>query len=41
MNLNFPDGTNDLITISEKSNFSFSELIPVVHKLLENGLIRR
>jgi len=38
--LNLSDGTNDLITISEKSNFSFKELIPVVNKLLENGLIK-
>jgi len=37
--LNLADGTNDLISFSEKSKSSVQELIPVVNKLIENGLV--
>jgi len=37
--LNLADGTNDLITISEKSKISVKDLIPVVNKLIENGIL--
>ncbi|MBG0859636.1 MAG: DUF4910 domain-containing protein [Bacteroidales bacterium] len=39
--LNLADGTNDLISISEKSNIPVPELIPVVERLLENGILTR
>jgi aminopeptidase-like protein len=39
--LNLADGTNDLITISERSKIPLQELIPEVNKLIENGLIRK
>jgi aminopeptidase-like protein len=38
--LNLSDGSNDLISISERSKISIQELIPVVNKLIENGIIR-
>jgi len=37
--LNLTDGTNDLISISEKSKIPISQLIPVIDKLIENGII--
>ena len=37
--LNLSDGTNDLITISEKSKISVKDLMPVVDKLIENGIL--
>lgn len=37
--LNLADGTNDLITISEKSKIPVKDLIPVVDKLIKNGII--
>jgi aminopeptidase-like protein len=39
--LNLSDGTNDLIDISEKSKVPVRELIPVIDKLIENGILRR
>jgi aminopeptidase-like protein len=38
--LNLSDGTSDLINISERSGISIKELIPVINKLKENGLIK-
>lgn len=37
--LNLADSTNDLITISEKSKISVKDLIPVIDKLIENGIL--
>ena len=37
--LNLTDGTNDLISISEKSKIPVQQLIPVIDKLIENGII--
>jgi aminopeptidase-like protein len=37
--LNLADGTNDLISISEKSKIPFSQLIPVIDRLIENGIL--
>jgi len=37
--LNLSDGTNDLITISEKSKISVKDLMPVVDKLIQNGIL--
>lgn len=37
--LNLADGTNDLISISEKSNIPVQQLIPVIDKLIENGIL--
>lgn len=37
--LNLTDGTNDLISISEKSKIPVKDLIPVVDKLIENGIL--
>jgi aminopeptidase-like protein len=37
--LNLSDGENDLITISEKSKLPVKDLIPVVEKLIENGIL--
>jgi aminopeptidase-like protein len=37
--LNLSDGENDLITISEKSKIAVKDLIPVVAKLIENGIL--
>ena len=37
--LNLSDGTNDLISISEKSKINIFELIPVVNKLLKKGIL--
>lgn len=37
--LNLSDGTNDLIDISEKSNTPIAELIPVIEKLIDNGIL--
>ena len=37
--LNLSDGTNDLITLSEKSKINIKELIPVIDKLIENGIL--
>ena len=39
MDINLSDGTNDLITISEKSKISVKDLMPVVDKLIENGIL--
>ena len=39
--LNLADGTNDLISISERSKIPLQELIPEVNKLIENGLIKK
>ncbi|NWJ51786.1 MAG: DUF4910 domain-containing protein [Bacteroidetes bacterium] len=39
--LNLSDGTNDLINISEKSKISINDLIPVLNKLIEEGIIMR
>lgn len=39
--LNLSDGSNDLISISERSKMPVMELIPVVKKLEENGILRR
>jgi len=38
--LNLADGTNDLISISEKSKIPVKKLIPVIDKLIENGIIK-
>jgi len=38
--LNLTDGTNDLITISEKSKIPVKDLIPVVAKLIKNGILK-
>jgi len=37
--LNLTDGTNDLISISEKSKIPISQLIPVIDRLIENGIL--
>jgi len=37
--LNLADGTNDLISISEKSKIPIKQLIFVIDRLLENGII--
>lgn len=37
--LNLSDGFHDLISISEKSGLPFSQLIPVLKKLKENGIL--
>jgi len=37
--LNLSDGTNNLIDISEKSNISIKDLLPVIDTLLENGIL--
>jgi len=37
--LNLSDGENDLITISEKSKIAVKDLIPVVDKLIKNGIL--
>ncbi|MBN1185611.1 MAG: DUF4910 domain-containing protein [Bacteroidales bacterium] len=37
--LNLADGTNDLVSISERSKVPINELIPVVEKLIENGIL--
>ena len=39
--LNLADGTNDLISISEKSKIPIQELIPVVNKLIDNGIVKK
>ena len=39
--LNLADGTNDLISISEKSKVPFKKLTPVIDKLIENGILER
>ena len=38
--LNLSDGTNDLIEMSEKSGIPVKDLIPVVDKLIENGILK-
>jgi aminopeptidase-like protein len=38
--LNLADGTNDLISISEKSGIPFKNLYPVIDKLIENGILK-
>jgi aminopeptidase-like protein len=38
--LNLSDGTNDLITISEKSKINIKDLISVIDKLIENGILK-
>jgi aminopeptidase-like protein len=37
--LNLADGSNDLISISEKSKIPVRQLIPVIDKLIDNGLL--
>ena len=37
--LNLADGSNDLIDISQRSKKPVSELIPIVEKLLDNGIL--
>lgn len=37
--LNLSDGSNDLISISERSKIPISQLIPVIDKLIENGIL--
>jgi aminopeptidase-like protein len=37
--LNLSDGNNDLISISEKSKIPIKKLIPVIGKLIENGIL--
>ncbi|WP_154855393.1 DUF4910 domain-containing protein [Cyclobacterium xiamenense] len=37
--LNLSDGTNDLITISEKSKIAVKDLYAVVDRLIENGIL--
>ena len=37
--LNLADGTNDLISISEKSKIPINQLIPVIDRLIENGIL--
>ena len=37
--LNLSDGTNDLIAISERSKIPIKNLIPVLDKLIENGIL--
>jgi len=39
--LNLSDGKNDLIDISKRSDIPVKELIPVINKLVESGLIRK
>lgn len=39
--LNLSDGSNDLIDISERSKIDIKELIPVVDKLIEVGIIEK
>ena len=39
--LNLSDGTNDLIDISNRSGIALKELIPVINKLMDNGLITK
>jgi len=39
--LNLSDGSNDLIEISEKSKVPVLELIPVIQKLIENGILEK
>lgn len=39
--LNLADGTNDLISISERSNIPLSALIPEVGKLIDSGIVKR
>ncbi len=38
--LNLSDGTNDLIAISERSKIPIKNLIPVIDKLIENGILK-
>jgi aminopeptidase-like protein len=38
--LNLADGTNDLISISERSKIPVRQLIPVINKLIENGILK-
>ena len=38
--LNLADGENDLIAISERSGIAIKQLIPVVDKLIENGILK-
>lgn len=37
--LNLSDGDNDLISISQKSGIAVKNLIPVIDKLIENGIL--
>jgi len=39
--LNLTDGTNDLISISEKSKIPISQLLPVIDRLIENGILEK
>lgn len=38
--LNLADGTNDLISISERSGIPLKKLYPVVDKLIDNGILK-
>ncbi len=38
--LNMADGENDLITISEKSKIDIKDLLPVINKLIEKGILK-
>lgn len=39
--LNLTDGNNDLISISEKSKIPISQLLPVIDRLIENGILEK
>jgi len=39
--LNLSDGNHDLIHISQKSNIPVAQLIPVIKKLIENGILTK
>lgn len=39
--LNLSDGTNDLLTISKRSEIPVKELIPTIDKLLANGILKK
>lgn len=38
--LNLADGEHDLIAISERSKYPIKKLLPIVDKLIENGILR-
>jgi len=39
--LNLADGGNDLISISEKSKIPIKQLIPIIDKLIDNGILKK
>ncbi len=39
--LNLADGENDLITISERSKYPIKVLLPIIDKLIENGILKK